>query len=138
MRNRINQQLKQHSKKIKFAISGCIVAVVGISVLYVLTELLDIWYLLSSTIAFFIAIIVNFILQKTWAFQDKDTKIRSQMGLFFMNALLNLGLNTLFMYYLVSVFGVHHILSQMFVMVALAVMNYTIYSVCIFRTPPHN
>jgi len=128
----------RYSKKIKFIISGCFVALVGISLLYIFTELLHIWYLLSSTLAFFVALGINFFLQKTWAFQNKEKKIRAQMGLFFMNALLNLGLNTFLMYCMVSVLGFNHIFSQMFVMIALAIMNYTIYSLYIFRTPPHN
>lgn len=138
MQNRLSQLLTQHSKKVRFAVSGCIVALVGISVLFILTELLQVWYLFSSTIAFFVAIIINFVLQKTWAFQDRVKKIRSQMVLFFMNALLNLGLNTLLMYYLVTVLGLNHIFSQMSVMVALAIMNYTLYSLYIFRTQSHN
>lgn len=124
-----------HKRFVRFIISGSTVAVIGILILFILVDLLKIWYLLSSTIAFFVTLVVNFILQKFWTFEDNAGKMHMQMSLFFLNALMNLVLNTVLMYGMVDMLRVHHLLAQGVVMGVLAVVNYTVYRVYIFRIP---
>ena len=122
-----------NSKIIRFITSGTIVAFVGISLLHIFTEWFGFWYLLSSTISFVVAITLNFCLQKFWTFKNKDKNIHMQGSLFFLNALLNLALNTALMYGMVDVVGIHYLLAQAVTMVLLSVMNYFIYQLIVFR-----
>lgn len=124
----------KYAQQLRFAASGCIVALVSVFVLFFLTEVCKLWYLFSSTLAFLLGVMVNFFLQKTWTFRDKESTVTLQLGLFILNALLNLVLNTVFMYGMVDLLGAHYVVSQMLIMIALAVMNYTMYRLYIFRT----
>jgi putative flippase GtrA len=128
----------RYHRILKFAVSGCIVALVSVLVLSFLTEVCKLWYLFSSTVAFLVGVMVNFFLQKTWTFRENVGEVGMQMGLFFANSLLNLVLNTVFMYGMVDLIGIQYVVSQMLIMVALAVMNYTMYRLFIFRTPISN
>lgn len=124
---------KKYAKVIRFIISGSFVAFVGLAVLHVFTEWFHVWYLFSSTISFFVALFLNFLLQKYWTFQGNDGKIHVQGGLFFLSALLYLALNTALMYGMVDIVGIHYIFAQATVMVLLSIMNYFIYQGIIFR-----
>ena len=55
----------------KFAIAGLIFAVVNILILYILTDFLGIYYILSSIIAFILGSTGNFLLNKKWTFKEK-------------------------------------------------------------------
>ncbi len=101
-----------------------------------LVEVLHVWYLIASVSGYLASFFVNFFMQKYWTFRNKDTQVvHVQMGLFFANSLLNLALNAAFMYGLVDVLGVHHIPAYILVVGTLAVMNYTLYRMYIFRSP---
>jgi putative flippase GtrA len=118
----------------KFLFSGGFSAIINLGTFAVLAEWVGIWYLYASAAAYSVSFFVNFFLQKFWAFQNQNREqIRKQMGLFLANSLLNLALNTAFMYGLVDVFGVHHILAQALVIGVLAAMNYTLYRLYIFK-----
>lgn len=119
----------------KFAVTGGLAAVVSLGTFVVLTEVVEMWYLTASIIGYIASFFVNFFLQKFWTFRNTDAeRTHVQMGLFFANSLLNLALNAAFMYGLVDVLDVHHILAQVAVIGALAVMNYTLYRRFIFRS----
>ncbi len=121
-------------RPLKFGISGGISAAVSLSTLYILTEHLDVYYLASSLIAYCFSFFTNFFLQKLWAFRDLErSKTTVKMGLFLANSILNLVLNVLLMHLLVDYFHVWYLFAQCMVIGTLALMNYTIYRLYIFR-----
>jgi dolichol-phosphate mannosyltransferase len=125
---------KKYKRQIRFVMSGAIVALVALTSLYLLTDILGFWYLFSSALSFFVAITVNFLFQQHWTFDDAERSgTASRVGMFFANALLNLFLNTVCMYALVDVLQVWYMLSQALVMVGLSIMNYLIYRYYIFK-----
>ena len=58
----------------KFATAGFIFAIVNVAVLYLFTEYLGIYYILSSIIAFTIGSTGNFLLNKKWTFKETLTE----------------------------------------------------------------
>ena len=108
----------RHAQKIRFVISGSGMALFGIAALFVFADLLHVWYTYSVTI-----------------FVIKKGRVELQMSLFFIVSIINLGLNTFLMYALVDRAGIHHLLSQAFVMVALSVVNYVVYRTIVFKVP---
>ncbi len=125
--------MKLH-RTIKFGISGGISAVVSLSTLWVLTERVGFYYLLSSLIAYCFSFFTNFFLQKLWAFRDREKERTTvKMGLFLGNSLLNLALNVFLMHILVDYLHVWYLAAQCVVIGLLATMNYTIYRLYIFR-----
>ena len=127
-----------HRKKeiIKYLISGGTAAAVDLSILYFLTDILAVWYLLSAVAAFTIAFFVSFFLQKFWTFRDNDKNAMArQMAYFFLVGLINLGVNTVGMYILVDRFGLWHILSQIIISGMIALSSFIIYKFFIFHKP---
>jgi len=119
---------------VRFALSGITTAIIQLAVLYLLADILLIHYLVASTVAFVIAIVTNFILQKHWTFEDKGRDgMASKFAIFCSIAVGNLALNTVGMYLLVDVLGVWHMLAQCVMMSVLAVMNYLLYGLFVFR-----
>ncbi len=122
------------AKIIRYLISGSIVAIVSVFLLYVLTDLFGVWYLLSGIISFIIAFIINFSMQKFWTYRDMSYKsIGFQMMLFLLVAVVNLSINIILLYSFVECFEMNYLLSQVVILVLLASVNYFIYQIIIFR-----
>ena len=125
-----------HAKVLRYIASGSIAEVVGLVLLYALTDLLGIWYLLSSMLAFAIAFAVSFIFQKFWTFQDLGReKIFRQWWAYIGVAVLNLGFNTLLMYMFVQYAGFHYLVAQVVSSFLIAFESYFVYQHLIFDTP---
>lgn len=112
----------------RFFISGGIGAAVNISVLFLLTHVADLWYILSSIVAFIISICASFVLQKFWTFKDNGTDmVRLQATWYALLALINLGLNTALIYSFVDGLGFHYIVGQICTSILIAVESYLVY-----------
>ncbi|MEM5786464.1 MAG: GtrA family protein [Syntrophobacteraceae bacterium] len=118
----------------KFLASGCTAATVEFSILFALTHHLGLHYLLSSALAFTVAVCVGFTLQKFWTFNDSSlTRIHKQAIQYVFLGATNLGINTLLMLALVEIFHIWYIFSQAIVCAILACSNFLLYNLFIFR-----
>ena len=130
----IFRRIYQNWQIVKFVISGGTAAVVDLVLLYVLTDILGIWYLISATLAFVAAFFVSFGLQKYWTFGDRYTqKIYQQLGLYLTVAVINMLINAAGMYYLVDKLGIWYILAQVIVYSILAIESFLVYKYLIFK-----
>lgn len=121
-------------KIIRYIISGGTAALVSLSLLYFFTDVVGIWYLLSSTLAFVVAFFVSFLLQKLWTFKDTHTKdISRQVSLYFVTAVSGLSANALFMYALVDIVGLWYIFAQILSSGTIATVTFFIYGNIIFN-----
>jgi len=119
---------------VKYIISGSTAAATDLILLYFLTDILKIYYLLSASIAFIIAFFVSFYLQKFWTFRDNNKeKIYKQMSLYFVVGVTNLGINTGGMYILVDRFKIMYILAQILMGGVIAIGSFLIYRFIIFK-----
>lgn len=120
----------------KFIISGTTATLVNFAILYSLTEFVGLWYLFSSIIAFALAVLVSFFLQKFWTFGDDDReKMKQQIVMYYTVATINLGLNTAGMFVLVERFGIWYIFAQVIMTMAISVEGFFAYKLLIFRKP---
>jgi len=125
-----------HARIGRFVVAGGLATLVNLGLLYILTDVAGIWYLLSAVVSFIAAFFVSFTLQKFWTFEDSSHEgMHVQAGIFFLVAAGNLGLNTLFLYVLVEYALLHYLLAQVIVSAFIAVENFLIYRYVIFRTP---
>ncbi len=119
---------------LKYLISGGSAAVVNLSVLYIVTDMLHVWYLLSSVIANVTAFFVSFFLQKFWTFSNATVgMMKKQLVLYIVVAAMNLGINTLFMYLFVEDFHLHYLIAQIATSALIAVESYFVYQHLIFK-----
>jgi len=126
--------LLKYKQIIKYLIAGGTAAFVDLSLLYFLTDILGIWYLISACLAFAVAFFVSFFLQKFWTFRDGDKEaMYKQMGVYLTVALVNLALNALLMYVLVDGFKIWYMLAQFFISGLIACESYLVYKLFIFN-----
>lgn len=118
---------------LRYVISGLSATSVNIFVIYVATDLLGIWYIMSSVIAFTLGVCVSFCLQKFWTFKnDSVVHIRRQMVLYFVLALFAISLNAIIVYVEVQFLGIQYVLAQIISSAILACINFFIYKKIIF------
>src|SRR3989344_8484307 len=85
---------------IKYIISGGTAAIVDLTILYFLDSL-GMYYLISVNIAFIIAFIVSFSLQKYWTFNDsRGNRTHYQMIIYFVVSVINVFINTIIIHFL--------------------------------------
>lgn len=131
----VSKKLSLNNQLIRFLISGGSAAVVDLSVLFLLVEIFNVWYVVSVVIAFLVALLVSFTLQKYWTFKNMDTKkILWQGPIFFAIQSINFVINTLGVIFFVEYIDLHPVLSQVIVGFLLAISSYFIFSRFIFRT----
>ncbi|KKR21041.1 MAG: hypothetical protein UT48_C0015G0002 [Parcubacteria group bacterium GW2011_GWE2_39_37] len=128
------EKTKKYHNFFKFLVSGGTAALISFSILYVLTDIFGFWYLISSIIAFLIAVIFNFIVQKNWTFKaDQARESKNQLILFLVISLINLVINSLGMFFLVEKLRLWYMLAQFFLTGAQAIVNYFVYKGVVFK-----
>jgi|ERR1035437_1281197 putative flippase GtrA len=119
---------------VRYLFSGVSAVVADLVVLFVLEHYLHLWYLLSAIIAFVVAVYVSFNLQKFFTFNDYTKEgARKQMFFYLSLQVINLCLNTLFMYIGVDFLHIQYIVSQIIISGVMAVSNFFIYKYLVFR-----
>src|SRR3989338_7769623 len=119
---------------LKFFINGILAAVIHLGILYYLTDFLGVWYVGSTMIAYAIAFLFSFSLQKFWTFQESGfDKIRWQAPIYFIVGAINLGLNGVGIYLVVEKLHIWYILAQIIVSGLIAIESFVIYRYFIFK-----
>ena len=76
--------LRKRARLLRYLVAGTVAAVVDFGLLYLFTEKGGLHYLTSAMLAFIVAFIVSFLLQKFWTFQDDSMeKMHSQVAIYF-------------------------------------------------------
>ncbi|MDO8561741.1 MAG: GtrA family protein [bacterium] len=128
------QWMKKYEQVFKFLIAGGIAFAVNIVTLYVLTDIVRIYYLVSTVIAFLVTLNVNFLLQKFWTFKEYSRdNLHVQLPLYLGMQLINLGLNASLMYMFVEYLHVWYILSQTIITLMLSAVTFFINKLYIFK-----
>ncbi|MBA3047018.1 glycosyltransferase [Patescibacteria group bacterium] len=137
-------KMNRYKIPIKYVISGGTAAFVDLALLYALTDIFGVYYLLSASMAFLVAFFISFYLQKFWTFRDNSNKqIYQQMFLYLFVGIVNLGINTAGMYILVEhifsellylgKFNITYVLSQVIMGGIIAVGSFLVYRFVIFK-----
>jgi len=118
--------IKEGKLVTKYIIAGGTAALIQLSLFYLLIQLLGVsLYLLATSGAFVVALIVSFILQKFWTFGDNSLdRIKRQFTIYGTIALTNLFLNGVFMYVLVDRLRIWYMASQVMTMGVLAIFSF--------------
>jgi len=130
----IDLRYAKHTKVMRFIIAGGTATAVNFFLLYLFTDLIHVWYLYSSILAFFGSFVVSFGLQKFWTFRDRSRDdLHKQALLYLLTIFCGLGINTLIIYSLVEYASLHYLVGQFVGSAAVAVLNYFIYAHFIFE-----
>ena len=124
---------------LRYLISGGTTALTALVFLYIFTQFFHVWYFFSLFLAFTVAIVVSFSLQKFWTFGDRETAgVHIQASSYLFLALANLGVNAVLLYALVQFAGLWYIFAQILIDALLAISSFLIYKFLIFRKREHS
>ncbi len=121
---------------LRYFISGGTAGVTDIALLYILHEMLGVYYLTSAAIAFIAAFFVSFLLHKYWTFKSHEEEIRRQMSMYLLSSLFGLLLNTVLMYVFVDYIHIGVITSQIVVGLLVACVSFFISRNIVFKYNP--
>lgn len=109
----------------RFAFVGLVGTIINITILYLFTERLKIYYLFSAIFSFIIAATINFIFNKIWTFNEKIfTKIIEKYAQFLTVSLIALLLNIIFLYILTEFVKIYYIISQVIAIGISLIINF--------------
>lgn len=124
----------KYSKLLRYSISGCVAATTNLGVIYIFVDVFNFWYISASVISFAATFIVSFSLQKFWTFKDPDLDvIHKQVAISFTVAMVNLFLNTVYMYGLVEYVHLHYLQAQILTTIMIAVGSFIAYQYLVFK-----
>jgi putative flippase GtrA len=122
-------------KVAKYLLSGAIGISVNLGLYHILIAYGDFHYLAGSIVAVSCSTIIGFLLQKYWTFEDRNHQmLHTQFGLYVSLAILNIALNTLIVYALVSFIGAYYLFAQATAAAFVALWSFFIYREVIFRS----
>lgn len=112
------------SQFFKFGVVGVIAFIVDYLSLYLLTEFLNVYYLISSIISFLLSIIVNYILSIKWVFDIKKKQSFKDVIIFTFLSTIGLLINLLVMYLSVEVFKIHYMIGKLIATFIVMIWNF--------------
>ncbi len=131
---RLYEIIYKRKDAVKYIFSGGMATLTNLSVLFILTEVFGIYYLVSSVFAFIFSIIVSFSMQKFWTFGDSSKEnIHKQFAYYLFIVLLNLVLNTFSVYVFVEYLHLWYFIAQFFAGVIIAVVSFFAYRNLVFK-----
>ncbi len=105
------------------------------SVLFLLTEVANVYYVVSTFFGATTGATVAFVLGRNWTFLSKDGKLTHQSLKFLLVVLGSIGINTFGVYFLTDVLSVpHYAISKIIVAVFVGIFyNFTMQRYFVFR-----
>lgn len=117
----------------KFLLAGFSSMIIDLVLFTELLRVPGLNYLWASTIAYVIATVWNFTLQRYWVFCDNTSNINTQGLRFIIVSLISLGLNAFLMHVFVNLFQSNLFMIQFLVLCLLAFINFITYRVFVFK-----
>ena len=109
---------------LRFVVVGGLCVVLNLGVLYVGAGLLALNYLVSVTIAFAVVNWIGFLLNKHFAFRDRQPQIVAQAIRYYGLLGASLAANLMLMTLLVDGLGLNYLVASLFVSVLFAALNF--------------
>lgn len=109
---------------LKFGVVGGLAFVIDYTLLYLLTEFLNIHYLVSSIISFSVSVIFNYILSIKWVFDVNKKQDVKEFIIFIVLSIIGLGINSLIMYIMVDLMNVYYMASKIVATAVVMVYNF--------------
>lgn len=121
------ERVKKILRFMRFAVGGGTALVMYYIILYVLTEFVDVWYVVSSAIAGILSFGINFILQKFWTFRNHDKRsMPKQVAWYAVMKLCLLVAGTALLYWLVEYLHLRYLIASAILTVFFSIVSYII------------
>lgn len=109
----------------RYIFVGGIAFIVDLTSLFLLTNYLGIYYLISAAIAFILGLFVNYLLSVNWVFDRRSFEKRSfEFGLFAFIGLVGLGLNEVFIWFFTQDLQIYYLYSKILAAIIILFWNF--------------
>ena len=125
---------------LRFGVVGALAFVIDYGLLAFCTEVLGINYLISSAIAFSIAVVFNYIMSTLWVFDTAGNQAnrRMQFAAFVLLSVIGLGLTELLMWFGTDVLGIYYMVTKLGATGIVMVYNFVSRKVLLEKRPVGN
>ena len=124
-RLRISPLITRYQRLIKFGLVGASGTVLGLGVLYVFTDIVGLYYLVSSLIAFACSVSNNYAWNSLWTFRDKKASPAGYVRYVGAN-LIGLTVNITVLWIITSVVGVWYMYSAIIAVFCAFLVDYAL------------
>jgi len=108
--------------------------IVDFGSLFIFTEFLGIYYLISAAIAFILGLIANYILSLSWVFNKRTLNNRKlEFGIFALIGIVGLGLNEMLIYFFTDYLQLYYLLSKIIAAIIILFWNFFARKFALFR-----
>ena len=113
------------SEIFRFLLVGGVAFFIDFFLLYLFTEIIGIYYLISAVIAFLGALAFNYILSLSWVFKERKRKGFSGALIFLALSLMGLILNQIILYLTVEGININYLWGKIIAAFIVMVYNFT-------------
>lgn len=118
----------------RYTFVGGLAFIVDFSCLYLLTEFLGIYYLISAAIAFLLGLATNYTLSISWVFNKRRLRNRSiEFGIFTLIGIVGLILNEVFIWFFTEELFFYYLVSKIFSTIIIFFWNFSARKFILFR-----
>lgn len=117
----------------KFGIVGTVAFIIDYSLLYILTEFLEIHYLVSSIISFVGSLIFNYIASIKWVFNVNRKQTFKEVTIFVILSVIGLFINEIVLYIMTEKFDIYYMISKIVATIVVMIWNFVTRKIFIER-----
>jgi putative flippase GtrA len=119
---------------IRYLFVGGIAFIVDFGLLYLLTEKVRIYYLLSASISFIAGLVVNYVLSIIWVFNNRIVSKKSvEFIIFTVIGIVGLILNNFLLWYFTEMLGLYYLISKIIATLSTLIWNFAARKLVLFR-----
>lgn len=119
---------------IRYTFVGGFAFIVDFGTLFLLTEYLNLHYLVSAAIAFILGLVTNYFLSIGWVFTKHSVSDkRIEFIVFALIGLAGLGLNELFLWLFTDLAGMYYLISKILTAVLVYLWNFFVRKLILFN-----
>lgn len=124
--------LNKNKTFLKFVVVGGFCGLLDLIFLYLLTDIVHLWYLYSGVLSFIVISVISFLLNKKLTFRDKNKNYKRQYIIYIGITFVGLVINNSFLYIFTEFLAIWYILSRVFSSLIALGWNYTVSKKIIF------
>ena len=118
----------------RYIFVGGIAFAVDFISLFVLTNYLGIYYLISAAIAFILGLFLNYFLSVKWVFKRRSVENRTfEFGVFAFIGIVGLGLNEVFIWFFTQDLQIYYLISKILASIIILFWNFFARKFILFR-----
>lgn len=118
---------------ILYVVFGVLTTVVNILAYVVFAKFLNVDYIISNIIAWFLSVLFAYITNRIWVFESKSSNILKEISLFFGGRLFSGVVDTSLLYLMVDILLIGDFVSKVVTQVIVVILNYVISKVVVFK-----